>query len=258
MVSKVDNIIDAVVASASIPGFFPPVKLADETYVDGGVREILPIQVAIEAGAEQIFAIIASPSVASVESFDGKDLIAIVERSVLGIMSDEIVSNEAKPPTGWNNAVTVIHPRVELYDIMTRDPGLIRISMDYGYMCVADEYRIRQNPLRSKTIADEITSKRKRIWDLEYDANGIRRKPHGREALKPVPDPEMLVMLRELKREVYTLVLERKSLGSAVPKGYEQWWLDWEAHPWDVYIPIPWDRFVSAIGVVDAGTPPDR
>jgi predicted acylesterase/phospholipase RssA len=50
----------AVLASASIPGFFPPVGIAGETYVDGGIREELPAREALRIGTDVIFAISAS------------------------------------------------------------------------------------------------------------------------------------------------------------------------------------------------------
>ena len=37
---------DAVLASASIPVMYPPTELGGEYYVDGGVREILPLALA--------------------------------------------------------------------------------------------------------------------------------------------------------------------------------------------------------------------
>jgi hypothetical protein len=48
------DLVKAVIASSSIPVVFPPVKLLDEWYVDGGVRDILPIQAAIDLGADQL------------------------------------------------------------------------------------------------------------------------------------------------------------------------------------------------------------
>jgi NTE family protein len=46
---------DAVVASASIPGLFPPVTLGERRLIDGGVVNNTPISHAVALGAERIF-----------------------------------------------------------------------------------------------------------------------------------------------------------------------------------------------------------
>ena len=47
--------VDAVAASASIPGVFPPVEMAEQRLVDGGVVNNTPISHAVELGAEKIY-----------------------------------------------------------------------------------------------------------------------------------------------------------------------------------------------------------
>src|SRR4051812_37940339 len=46
---------DAIVASCSIPGIFPPVAIGDKLLIDGGVVNIAPIGHAVELGAERIY-----------------------------------------------------------------------------------------------------------------------------------------------------------------------------------------------------------
>lgn len=52
-------------ASAAIPGMFPPVKIGDETYVDGGVVSNTPLACAIEAGATSLHVIYLDPDVST-------------------------------------------------------------------------------------------------------------------------------------------------------------------------------------------------
>jgi NTE family protein len=47
--------VDAVVAAASIPGVFPPVRIAERRLIDGGVVNNTPISHAVELGAERIY-----------------------------------------------------------------------------------------------------------------------------------------------------------------------------------------------------------
>lgn len=47
-------VIEAVMASAAIPGIFPPVRIAGRDLVDGGVANNTPVSVAVELGATRI------------------------------------------------------------------------------------------------------------------------------------------------------------------------------------------------------------
>jgi NTE family protein len=47
--------VDAIAASASIPGVFPPVSIAGRRLVDGGVVNNTPISHAVELGAERVY-----------------------------------------------------------------------------------------------------------------------------------------------------------------------------------------------------------
>jgi NTE family protein len=46
--------IDAVVASASLPGVFPPVEIDGHLLIDGGVVNHTPISVAVDMGADRV------------------------------------------------------------------------------------------------------------------------------------------------------------------------------------------------------------
>jgi NTE family protein len=51
------SVVEAVLASAALPGLFPPVEIADRLYVDGGVADNVPIAAAVSAGAKEIYVI---------------------------------------------------------------------------------------------------------------------------------------------------------------------------------------------------------
>ncbi len=48
-------IVDAVLASASVPGILPPVAIAGEHFIDGGIVNSIPVSRAVQLGARQIF-----------------------------------------------------------------------------------------------------------------------------------------------------------------------------------------------------------
>ena len=134
------SIHDAVLASASIPVVFPPTRMGDETYVDGGVREILPLSLAFgRLGAGHIFAVVASaPGVDEWPDASERGLFDIARRVTADIGPDEILRKEIDPPRGWGRRVTVIVPEVDVHDALTIDQELIAASIDYGYMRAAD------------------------------------------------------------------------------------------------------------------------
>lgn len=49
------NVVDAVLASAALPGIYPPVEMAGRFLVDGGLSSNTPLSVAAEYGADEVF-----------------------------------------------------------------------------------------------------------------------------------------------------------------------------------------------------------
>ncbi len=64
-----DNLLDALMASTALPPLFPPWLVDGVAYVDGGVVSDLPLTVAVERGADEIYAlVVAAPQVPSAEN----------------------------------------------------------------------------------------------------------------------------------------------------------------------------------------------
>ncbi len=51
------KILDAVMASISIPGIFPPYKMDSNLYIDGGVLDPVPVKPLVEMGLEKIIGV---------------------------------------------------------------------------------------------------------------------------------------------------------------------------------------------------------
>lgn len=71
----------ALLASAAIPGIFPPVRIGGEIYVDGGALESSSLDVAIEMGARRIFVIDAGYEVTPELE---EELQALIQRAARG------------------------------------------------------------------------------------------------------------------------------------------------------------------------------
>jgi predicted acylesterase/phospholipase RssA len=96
------TLIGAIVASANQPVFMPPVWLSPEgepvlEYVDGGVREYAPIQVAIANGADEIYLVLHScpPSRRAPRPGAVRGLPKVLARTV-GLLADEVGQNDLR------------------------------------------------------------------------------------------------------------------------------------------------------------------
>ena len=49
------TLVDAVLASASVPGILPPVEIGGEHFIDGGIVNSIPVSRAVELGAKHIY-----------------------------------------------------------------------------------------------------------------------------------------------------------------------------------------------------------
>ncbi len=221
------DLIDAVLASASIPGLFPPVKLYSENYVDGGVRKMLPVEAAISLGATEVYAITCSEAgIGTSRSFDNSNMIDITLRATRDIALDEIQRKDAHPPRGWGVDFKLIQPTLRTHDVLAVEPGMISISMAYGYMRAFDVVE-GSNDLGKfenlKRTSDEITRLRLKLWKMEHRANDEPRHDEKLSTIEPKPSfgPDYLRHIRKLKENLKALVDERLQFGDdAVPLGY--------------------------------------
>jgi len=249
-------------ASASIPLAFSPIKIGNEHYVDGGVRELVPIQAAIQAGATEIYALLASDN--SLEParslLNGKlvetyakgsaNLIDVANRATSDIMANEVGLSEIEPyisNVNPNVNVMIIQPDHDIHDIMTIDPGLIDIRMAYGYMKADDTYQARQaDPANYRQLANQYSQERNtdliyrmryEIWKLEYEATGYRFEFDDKGRPKYPPqwighNLDAIRQVRDLKNRLSDLVHDRRRKGGYVPAEAQDWSNTWERHPW--------------------------
>jgi predicted acylesterase/phospholipase RssA len=263
------GLVAGTLASASIPFVFPPVACAGGHYVDGGVRAVAPIQSAIDEGAEEVIAIVASQTGVTPTTYTGAhplNVVNVAMRAATEIMPDQIQRSATEAPMGWGRRhpdgttepvpVTVVIPTVEVHDILTIDPGLIALSADYGYMRAYDAIdgaKLGDSAAEASRLSDRITLLRKLIWEREPQLHG---QPYPDGSLSAAPLPADVHAMRQLKRDLAILVLTRRQLGGGMPEEFAHWWTDWEKHPWAFLVPSPWDEFSTVVGHVPAEAPP--
>ncbi|MCH7563605.1 MAG: patatin-like phospholipase family protein [Gemmatimonadetes bacterium] len=124
----------AIYASCALPGIYPPTKLGDDYFVDGGTEHPLALQRAAELGATSIIAVDAGASAEQdPQSVVDQGLVAVHQR-VYGIMMShnrrELVNAWTDPP------LLLVRPAVDEHD--TFDFTQIGFYLDEGYRATRD------------------------------------------------------------------------------------------------------------------------
>ena len=207
------DVIDGVIASASVPGVFPPRELGADHYVDGGCLQNIPLRAAVDLGATRIYTLVAVPV------RQPKRSISLWAAESLGYLSTQTDNLAVDLPAGVTN--TVIEPTIEVVGSFEVHPGLMRIDIHYGRMraeeCTAD-LDPGLDPI-VKMASDTVTTMRQLAWQLEQ---------HCLEGSRL--DQVHLDRLRALKRSVRRALEARASLGFPAPDGSDAWWQGWELH----------------------------
>lgn len=249
----VPDLVPGVMASAALPAFFPPVNLGGEIYVDGGIRDVMPVARAVELGANVVYAINDSPPLpidsSFLSNFSGKTFMDIAQRSVLGIALDEIVHESSTSFQKTNQVhVNVIQcTYAKDLDTIQIHPALIRINISYGYMRADDTVNSAATlPARRFELSDEITKLRRLLFEFEWRC--IPELSGGTANLQvAVP------MLRWGKGMLQLLIHERENLGGAIPTDVYSSFVSWEQHivappatnPFQAIGPVPADINVA-------------
>jgi predicted acylesterase/phospholipase RssA len=269
------DLVTAILASSSIPMFFPTVRLAlGDHYVDGGVRELVPVQAALDAGATEVYAVCASgtgprPDVGFTSpAYDqprsgvlDARLVTLLLRTI-DLFLDEVLVTDLEARRSWpENGVFIIAPTLEVHDILTIEPGLIDIAAAYGYMRAWDVVvgQTREGTATLASLTDQIVEERREIWKLDFAVNGQRIAAfHARRGttLVPTPDPSALAELRRRKRRLANLVQDRLARGGAVPIDRDWWPENWERHAWEPFAGSPWDPMAFGTRAAEAEAPP--
>lgn len=103
---------EAVLASSCQPVFMPPIEIAALTekprqFVDGGLREYAPIQLAIDNGATEIYAILLTPETPETSQQRFTSTFDILEQTI-GWFTNDVAVNDVQIPLLYNRALQYI------------------------------------------------------------------------------------------------------------------------------------------------------
>lgn len=127
-----DYFIEAVVASASFPGMLTPVKFLDQLWTDGGVKEISPIQKAVDMGADIIDVIITSPQTRIKKFIKNPTTVDILKRSI-DLSTDKIMANDIEKIHMHNKMAEagLLDKKIIKLNILRPDYNLIEDLLDF-------------------------------------------------------------------------------------------------------------------------------
>jgi len=97
-------LVDALYASCALPLYYPPGKVGDRDCIDGGVRAVLPLDVAAEFDPDMVFAVDAGPSLHADPPERDSQVPALVRahgdavRILMAAQSDEAVARWRSGP----------------------------------------------------------------------------------------------------------------------------------------------------------------
>jgi NTE family protein len=221
------DLVDAVIASASVPLVFPPRPMADDDYVDGGVIEVVPVGAAVRLGATRIIALVAVPLGLPRDQRDYAAApaahIGLRAIGMIGV-ADRQRANLAEPlPAGAS--LTTVDPVVDVVGLFEVEPGLLSINRDYGWLRAADVLAEGDPDVLADVAASThcLIEARCESWRLEEEL--WRGAP-----TEEISTAGALSLVREQKERVRVAVERRKQLSFAVPVGCEAWWTDYEGH----------------------------
>jgi len=102
-----DMLLDSVFASAMQPVIMPTVPIGDDQYVDGGVREVLPVKIVIDNGAEEIYGVALTAENEQADDGRFNDLIQLLKRTI-DLFNQEVMLNDIRVAELYNKAVLYI------------------------------------------------------------------------------------------------------------------------------------------------------
>jgi NTE family protein len=130
-------LVDAVLASCAVPGFFPAVRIGDEHFIDGGIVNSIPVGRAVDLGARTVYVLhvgrIERPLAAPTRPWD------------VATVSFEVARRHrfardmaAVPPDVTVHVLPAADPKAPLANLRYRDLRGVTERMERAYRATAD------------------------------------------------------------------------------------------------------------------------
>lgn len=129
------HFLDYLRASSSIPIMMPAIQIGGDhrqAYLDGGLREVVPLKKAIEDGATEIYAIATHPKTRELEPINYRSFFAMIER-IKDISVNQFENNDIEWAENYNeNLVSIagftLNKKISLKIIRPIEPININLT----------------------------------------------------------------------------------------------------------------------------------
>ena len=116
-----ETFIRAILASCIQPVLMPPVNINSLQYIDGGARNYLPTDITIDAGADEITAIITTPPNERYFDASAMNNVKDILLRTIDIFSNEVASNDLRITELYSSGASYIE---QLRERVRRNTGL--------------------------------------------------------------------------------------------------------------------------------------
>ncbi len=106
------SLIEALYASCALPLYYPPAVIEGRQYVDGGLRSVLPIEVAVDGGSDFVFAVMVGPVLARRKRNSSLALIDSYNTAVRIMMAAKAENTIARWRNGASCDIVLVRPDV--------------------------------------------------------------------------------------------------------------------------------------------------
>lgn len=160
-----DDIVQGVLASASYPLFLEPVKIGDQIFTDGGLREVTPTGAAIKAGATHLDIVQCQRPGSS--KHKGIDITTIeVGKQSLSIMMDEVAVWDIKAIDFYNAIIKSGIDVSEFKNIKLDGKRFITTNLIYPEVNLVDNALDFSPDIMRKAFEIGLEHSRSRNWDI--------------------------------------------------------------------------------------------
>jgi NTE family protein len=153
---KDGHFLDYVRASSSIPMLMPAVEIDNDLYLDGGLREVIPIRPALADGATEIVLIgCHSPHLYQPEGLNARNLITLIER-IRDITVNEVANSNIIWAESFAERANLRGTPMKLTVIRPASPPVLdlqRFNSDDISRLIVEGYKLGMEILRKKEMA---------------------------------------------------------------------------------------------------------
>ncbi len=157
------NIVTAIRASMSIPGYFAPVQVGDKFLIDGGMLNNLPVDVVKKMGADYVITV-------DLHHFkkDRPDTDQTIPEMVATMLS---IMNGEKYQSGRNASDIIIEPNTSAYGVLSFDEKSVDALVDSGLVAAQRVLpQLRSLAQHLNEYPDSSPVRKKKAIDLSRDS----------------------------------------------------------------------------------------